>query len=150
MSPYRQSVLSVMEMSTSRSSVYILCQCHAWAEPGLTLMCGLKRANRNPADNPTRTQSIKSKWGSVKPRISVRILGIALPSSTMLRTQCAISFRFMALSTFQQYLLLKQKEITFFHWIDSFYTNPEHTDLFKATESRAFALLTKINASGFL
>lgn len=113
MSSYRQSVLPVMEMSTSRSFVYILCQCRAWDEPGLTLMCGLKRANRNPADNPARTQSIKSKWGPVKLRIFVRILGIALPSS-MLHAQCVISFHFIASFAFRQYLLLKQKEIIFF------------------------------------
>lgn len=41
-------------------------------------MCRLKRANRNPTNNPTETQSIKSKWGPVKLRIFIRILRIAL------------------------------------------------------------------------
>lgn len=117
MSSYRQSVLSVMEMSTSRSSVYILCQCRAWDRSGLTLMCGLKQANRNPADNPAGTQSIKSKWGPVKLRISIRILGIALPNLVLPPDQRVISFRFMAPSLVRIltiFILLHQKEIIFF------------------------------------
>lgn len=72
----------------------------------------------------------------------------------MLSLTDRISFRFIALSlsfvrAFRQYLLLKEKEITFFHWIDSFCTNPERTVLFKVIESKAFALPMKINTSGF-